>query len=66
LPFAAYPPLTISGDDRAGGTPQLTYADSTSTEKYLQIYYGLDNYAVPINANKMVTIPDHIQGTAYA
>jgi len=66
LPFAAYPSLTVSGDNRSGGTPQLVYADSTATEKYLQIYYGLDNYAVPINQDKMVTIPEHIQGTAYA
>ena len=66
LPFSAYPPATISGDNRAGGTAQLTFADSTSTEKYLQIYYGLDNYAVPINADKTVLIPGDIQGTAYA
>ena len=66
LPFAAYPPLTISGDNRSGGTPQLNYTDSTTTEKFLQIYYGLDNYAVPINQDMTVSIPSHIQGTAYA
>ena len=66
LPFSAYPPLTISGDNRSGGTPQLNYTDSTTTQKFLQIYYGLDNYAVPINEDMTVSIPSHIQGTAYA
>jgi len=66
LPFAAYPALSISGDNRSGGTAQLNYTDSTTSGKFLLIYYGLDNYAVPINNDKTVAIPNHIQGTAYA
>ncbi len=45
---------------------QLTYTDSTTTEKYLIVYYGLSTVAIAVNSDKTVMLPSDIQGTAYA
>ncbi|KAK4689133.1 hypothetical protein P7C73_g957, partial [Tremellales sp. Uapishka_1] len=64
LPVMAYPSLTASSSV-PGSTSQLAYTDSTTTEKYLLIFYGLSTVAVPINSDKTVTIPAEVLGTAY-
>lgn len=48
-----------------GQTAQLKYTDTTTTQKYLIVYYGLEVVAQPINADKTVTLPADIQGTSY-
>jgi len=65
LPFTAFPALTASSTV-PGTKIQLTYKDSTITEKYLIVYYGLSTTAVPINSDMTVTLPTGLQGTAYA
>ncbi|CAD6575125.1 MAG: hypothetical protein TREMPRED_001313 [Tremellales sp. Tagirdzhanova-0007] len=65
LPVKAYPTLT-SSVSTPGAQTQLSYDDSTSTEKYLLVYYGLSTMAIPIDSDKTVTLPSDIQGTAYA
>jgi len=49
-----------------GMKTQLTYTDSTTTEKYLIVYYGLSTVAIAVNSDKTVMLPSDIQGTAYA
>lgn len=65
LPFKAFPTLTCSSAV-PGMMTQLTYVDSTTTEKYLIVYYGLSTNAIAISSDKTVTLPTDIQGTAYA
>ena len=65
FPFKAFPMLT-SSSSVPGKTTQLTYNDTTTTQKFLIVYYGLETVALGIAQDKTVTLPSDIQGTAYA
>ena len=65
LPFMPFPALTASSTV-PGSMSQLTYNDTTTTQKFLIVYYGLSLTAVPINGDKTVMLPTGLQGTSYA
>jgi len=64
LPFKPFGTLT-SSSSTPGKVSQLQYTDTTSTEKYLIVYYGLEIVACPIAEDKTVTLPSNLMGTAY-
>lgn len=66
LPVVAFPSLTISGASTSGGNIQLTYKDTTTTQKYMILYSGLTVLSVPINADMTATLPAGVMGIAYA